>query len=94
MAKKKFSLMEEMQKSPMQELPNESSVVETPRVSVEEEIRATFIVKSSMARKLKLIATLEKRKQKDVIGDAIQEYVARWESEHEGVSLNAFDALA
>lgn len=94
MAKKKFSLMEEMQKSPMQELPKEPSVVEAPRESAEEEIRATFIVKSSMARKLKLIATLEKRKQKDVIGDAIQEYVTRWESEHESVNLDAIDSLA
>lgn len=93
MAKKKFSLMEEMQKSPMQESPKEPSVVEAPHVSAEE-IRATFIVKSSMARKLKLIATLEKRKQKDVIGDAIQEYVARWESEHEAVNLDAIDSLA
>lgn len=101
MAKRKFSLIEEVQKpSSVQEadvtdaaaLATSSEAVKTPEQEIKE-IRATFIVDSGIIRKLKLIAALEKRKHKDVIGTALREYVGNWESEHPSVDLKAIDGL-
>lgn len=48
---------------------------------------------SGIIRKLKLIAAIENRKHKDVVGSALTEYVGRWESDHPSVDLMAIDGM-
>lgn len=101
MAKRKFSLIEEVQKpstiqeAEVPEAPTLSATSEAVKSTCEEtkEIRATFIVEAGIIRKLKLIGALEKRKHKDVIGSALKEYVNKWETEHPSVDLMAIDEL-
>ncbi len=98
MAKRKFSLMEEVKKpSPTQETEvSDASAVPDAASSPagdSREIRATFIVDSGIIRKLKLIAAIENRKHKDVVGSALTEYVGRWESDHPSVDLMAIDGI-
>lgn len=57
------------------------------------EIRATFIVSASLAGKLKLIATLERRKIKEVVGKALAGYVSQWEARHPSMDLDQIDSM-
>lgn len=107
MAKRKFSLMGEVQSVPPTN--GESSAEESREHSStgkrqakdnskEEtvspaEVRATFIVSPMLVRKLKLIGTLENRKHKDIVGAALSEYIERWEKRHPAVSLDEIDNL-
>lgn len=98
MAKRKFSLMEEVKKpSPTRdtEVSDASDMSDAPfnPVGDNREIRATFIVDSGIIRKLKLIAAIENRKHKDVVGSALIEYIGKWESDHPSVDLMAIDRM-
>lgn len=103
MAKKKFSLMEEVQKTsvPQNHESNggdmEAASKDMPdgmKASVKpEEIRATFIVPPVLIRKIKLIGSLENRKHKDIVGTALSEFVSRWEAAHPTVDLVMIDNL-
>lgn len=42
--------------------------------------RATFIVDKSVTRKLKYISLMETKLYKDVVAEALQEYINKWES--------------
>lgn len=46
------------------------------------ETRATFIVDKLQLRKVKYISLMDTRLLKDVIADALSEYVDKWESEN------------
>lgn len=106
MAKRKYSLMGEVQKSSSTMEPNaqscqcETTEKATPCSSVAlvnekpTEIRATFIVSPNLVRKLKLIGMLENRKHKDVINEALSVFISKWESEHPTVDLMQIDNLA
>lgn len=102
MAKKKFSLMEEIQKTsaPQSHEVNGGKMKGTAdnlsgekSSSKPEETRATFIVSPVIIRKIKLIGSLENRKHKDIVGTALSEYVARWEAAHPIVDLMMIDNL-
>lgn len=107
MAKRKFSLMGEVQGAPPT---NGESSVEEPkenysisrgrgedksknRTDSPSEVRATFIVSPVLVRKLKLIGTLENRKHKDIVGTALAEYIEKWEKNHPSVNLEEIDNL-
>ena len=87
MAKRKYSLMGEVQKSSSTIEPDaqpcqcETTENATPSISVASvnekpaEIRATFIVSPNLIRKLKLIGMLENRKHKDVINEALSVFI-------------------
>lgn len=49
--------------------------------------RATFIVDNDLIRKVKYISLADARLLKDVIGEALSEYVSKWESENETIKL-------
>lgn len=51
------------------------------------EIRATFIVDPELVRKVKYISLMDDRLQKDVINDALTEYISNWESEHGKIKM-------
>lgn len=51
------------------------------------ENRATFIVDRDITRKLKYIALMETRTYKAIVGEALQEYIDRWESKNETINL-------
>lgn len=105
MAKRKYSLMGEVQRtSPameadtqsIQEESNGTDTTDNGAVSVNAdpmEIRATFIVSPILVRKLKLIGMLENRKHKDVIKEALSVFIAKWEAEHPTVDLMQIDNL-
>lgn len=107
MAKRKFSLMGEVQSVPptngessAEESREHSSVGKRQAKdnSKEEtvspaEVRATFIVSPMLVRKLKLIGTLESRKHKDIVGTALAEYIEKWEKNHPSVNLEEIDNL-
>lgn len=106
MAKRKYSLMGEVQKSSSTIEPDaqscqcETTENATPSISVASvnekpaEIRATFIVSPNLIRKLKLIGMLENRKHKDVINEALSVFISKRESEHPTVDLMQIDNLA
>lgn len=105
MAKRKYSLMGEVQRSSSTIEPDaqscqcETTENVTPSSSVASvnekstEIRATFIVSPDLIRKLKLIGMLENRKHKDVINEALSVFISKWESEHPTVDLMQIDNL-
>ena len=105
MAKRKYSLMGEEQKSSAtmesdaQSCQCETTENATHRSSVASvnekptEIRATFIVSPNLVRKLKLIGMLENRKHKDIINEALSVFISKWESEHPTVDLMQIDNL-
>ena len=47
-----------------------------------EEVRATFIVDPGLVRKMKYISLVEGNLLKDVIGEALRQYIDSWESEN------------
>ncbi len=107
MAKRKFSLIGEMQKNTSAAASDNISIPDGNNIGASKEeapihakkdkstteIRATFIVDSRLVRKLKLIGMLESKKHKDVIGSAIAEYIEKWESEHPTVNLDKIDNM-
>lgn len=107
MAKRKFSLMGEVQGTSqtdaagMNEEPKSRSadkrgnVKDYSKDSTDSlaEVRATFIVSPVLIRKLKLIGTLENRKHKDIVGTALSEYIEKWENKHPAVDLDEIDNL-
>lgn len=107
MAKRKFSLMGEVQNVPL--INSESLADESQEHSSASkrqakdnskdgavsptEVRATFIVSPMLVRKLKLIGTLENRKHKDIVGTALAEYIEKWEKKHPSVNLEEIGNL-
>lgn len=55
-----------------------------------EETRATFIVNKKNLRKIKFISLLETRQIKDVIGEAIADYIEKYEQENGKINLKNF----
>lgn len=53
-----------------------------------DDTRATFIVPAHLVKKIKFIAVMEDRMQKDIVRDALAEYVGRWEKENSEINLN------
>jgi len=51
------------------------------------ENRATFIVDRDVTRKLKYIALMETKLYKIVIGEALKQYIDRWEKENGKINL-------
>lgn len=51
------------------------------------ENRATFIVDKEVTRKLKYIALMETQTYKTIVGEALQEYIDRWESNNGIINL-------
>lgn len=51
------------------------------------EIRATFIVDPELVRKVKYISLMGDRLQKEVINDALTEYISKWETEHGKIKM-------
>lgn len=52
-----------------------------------DDVRATFIVSAEVLRKLKYIALMESRLQKDIVGDALDRYIQQWEAENCKIKL-------
>lgn len=50
-------------------------------VGSSDEVRATLIMPAEVQRKLKYIALMESRLQKDIVGDALDQYIRQWETE-------------
>lgn len=107
MAKRKFSLIEEVQK-PTSE-PNTQEIqsgkdlsdnvskrsnAELQGVIKKDDVRATFIMDSAMVRRIKLIAALDKCKVKDVVASAFSSYIESWEQSHPMINLDAIDKIA
>lgn len=55
-----------------------------------EETRATFIVNKKNLRKIKYISLMETRQIKDVIGEALSDFIEKWEKENETINLRNF----
>lgn len=53
----------------------------------ERENRATFIVSRELVRKVKYISLMDSRLVKDVIADALSEYIAKWETANGIINL-------
>lgn len=51
------------------------------------ESRATFIVNPEQIRKIKYISLVNGKLLKDVISDALGDYIARWEDENGSINL-------
>ena len=51
------------------------------------ENRATFIVPKDLTRKMKYIALMETQTYSKVIGNALQEYITRWEKKNGIINL-------
>lgn len=51
------------------------------------EIRATFIVNQDLIKKIKYISLVDDSLLKDVIDNALSEYIANWESENGEIRL-------
>ena len=49
--------------------------------------RATFIVDKDITRQLKYIALMETRTYKEIVGEALQEYINRWEKKNGKINL-------
>lgn len=57
------------------------------RKKPERAYRATFIVDIELVRKVKYIAIHDTRLLREVIADALQEYVSKWEDAHHRINL-------
>jgi len=68
-------------KDPNKRVPEKSSQKGTKN----DETRATFILKEKLVEKLKNIAWWDRKKIKDVVGEALSLYVAQWEEENGAV---------
>lgn len=55
------------------------------------EIRATFVTDARVIRKLKYIALSDTRLFKDVVTEALSEYVSQWENTNEEINLKSKD---
>lgn len=55
--------------------------------SCPEETRATLIINSEILRKVKYISLVEDMLLKNVIGNALDEYVSRWEAQNGNITL-------
>lgn len=60
------------------------------RGTKEDETRATFIVNKKNLRKIKYISLMETRQIKDVIGEALTDFLAKWEEENGTINLRNF----
>lgn len=60
------------------------------RGTKEDETRATFIVNKKNLRKVKFISLIETKQIKDVIGEAIADYIAKYEQENGTINLKNF----
>lgn len=60
------------------------------RGTKEDETRATFIVNKKNLRKVKYISLMETRQIKDVIGEALSDYIEKWEQENRIINLRNF----
>ena len=60
------------------------------RGTKEDETRATFIVNKKNLRKVKYISLMETRQIKDVIGEALSDYIEKWEQENGIINLRNF----
>jgi hypothetical protein len=65
-------------KDPNKRIPEKSSQKGTKN----DETRATFIVKEDLLEQLKNIAWWDRKKIKDVIGEALSKYIDQWEEEN------------
>lgn len=55
-----------------------------------DETRATFIVNKKNLRKVKYISLMDTRQIKDVIGEALSDYIDKWEKENGTINLRNF----
>lgn len=107
MAKRKFSLMEEVQKTASQEdiqgvqIDKESIIKDNIKHDMDskesvktDDVRATFIMDAMMVRRVKLIAALDKCRVKDVVAAAFSSYIESWELAHPMINLDAIDKIA
>ena len=51
------------------------------------ETRATFIVNKTNLQKVKYISLIDTRQIKDVVGEALSDYIAKWEEENGTITL-------
>lgn len=49
--------------------------------------RATFVVDNRLIRKIKYISLVEARLLKDIISEALSDYISKWENENEPIKL-------
>lgn len=49
--------------------------------------RATFVVDNRLIRKIKYISLVEARLLKDIISEALSDYISKWEGENEPIKL-------
>ena len=49
--------------------------------------RATFVVDNRLIRKVKYISLVEARLLKDIISEALSDYISKWENENEPIKL-------
>lgn len=52
------------------------------------ETRATFIVDKFLLRQVKYISVMDTRLLKDIIGEALENYVEQWQEENGKINLN------
>lgn len=60
------------------------------RGTKQDETRATFIVSKKNLRKIKYISLMDTRQIKDVVGEALADYIAKWEAENGDINLRKF----
>lgn len=70
--------------------PRKSDVYSPKRGTKKSETRATFIVNEDTLRKVKYISVLETRMIKDLVADALDAFICKWESENGEIDLKKF----
>lgn len=50
-------------------------------------VRATFLLAPETVRKIKYISVMEDRLQKDIVAEALNDYIQHWEIQNGGISL-------
>jgi hypothetical protein len=68
-------------KDPTKRVPGKTSQIGTKN----DESRATFILKEELIEQLKNIAWWDRKKIKEVVGEALSQYVDQWEKENGAV---------
>lgn len=80
-------LVEALQKKRLEGAGRPSRRGASPRSSVEDlckigETRATFIVRKETLKKVKYVSLMDTKKIKDVIEEALTDYLSKWEAEN------------
>lgn len=57
------------------------------RADSEEKVRTTFVLSADLPRKLRYISLMEDILQQDIVAQALNDYIAKWEAENGKIKM-------